>query len=329
MKKNMVMTCIVNIFVLGAFLSFAIGGAWAAEEKYPTRPIEIITPSPPGSYSDFILRSLTKAVEKILKVTTITVNKPGGGDMVAASAVANATPDGYTLGLLADGPLVYAHMLGRAPYTKEDIRVVGQLICTTIIMQVSATSQWKTFKEFSDYAHKNPGLTYGHVGVGSATWVRAEYLNRVGNLKMRGVPFTGDNEVVPALLGGHINAGFGSYIGAKQQADAGKSRVLFSFTPPGAGPDPTLPTIPSFFGKDVPDLPPPSNHLAAPGKTPEYIIKILEATLEKASKDPDFLSELDKLYANVCYLDSKATKAKHEEKTLQLTPIFQRAGLMK
>jgi tripartite-type tricarboxylate transporter receptor subunit TctC len=324
MKKSaFVMFSVVGILFVSPF-----NMAWSAE-KYPSRSIEIITPAPPGAYSDLINRSLAKSLEKYLGVLIVPGNKPGGGDMVAAAAVANAPPDGYTLGLLADGPLVYAHLLGRASFSKDDIKVVGQLICTTIVMQVSADSPWKTFQEFMEYAHKNPGLTYGHVGVGTATWARAEYLNKVGDLRMRGIPFSGDTEVVPALLGKHLNAGFGSYIGAKQQADGGKTRILFSFTPPGQGPDPSLPTIPSVFGKDVPDIPPPSNHLAAPGKTPENIIKILEEALEKASRDPDFVNDMKKLYANVCFLDSKATKIKHEEKALQLKPILQRAGLMK
>ena len=82
-------------------------------------------------------------------------------------------------------------------------------------------------------------------------------------------------------------------------------------------------------GRDVPDIPPPSNHLSAPGKTPESIVKILEEALEKVSRDPDFINDMKKLYANVCFLDSKATKIKHEEKALQLKPILQRAGLIK
>ncbi|HVP77504.1 MAG TPA: tripartite tricarboxylate transporter substrate binding protein [Thermodesulfobacteriota bacterium] len=319
---------VVNMVFVSILVNPAADRAWGAD-KYPSRSIELMTPDPPGAYSDLINRVLAKKLEKVLGVLVVPVNKPGGGDLVAATALANAAPDGYTLGLLADGPLVYSHMLGRATFSKDDIRAVGQLICTTIIMQVSADSPWKTFQEFMDYAQKNPGLTYGHMGIGSATWARAEYLNKVGNLKMRGIPFSGTNEVITALLGKHVSAGFGNYVQAKQQADGGKTRILFSFTPPGQGPDSALPTIPSVFGKDVPDIPPPSNHLAAPGKTPEEIIKILEGALEKVSKDPEFLNDMKKLYANVCLLDSKTTKIRHEEKALQLTPIFQRAGLMK
>ena len=327
-KRIFIIFCLVNILFMFILLKSSIDKAWGAD-KYPSRSIELISAAPAGSYADLINRSLAKTLEKYLNVLIIPENKPGGGDIVAASAVANAVPDGYTLGFLADGPLVYSHMLGRATFSKEDIRVIGQLICTTLVMYVRADSPWKTFQEFTDYAHKNPGLTYGHVGVGSATWARAEYLNKIGNLKMRGVPFAGDTEVIPSLLGKHVDVGFGSYQGARQQADAGKTRILFSFTPPGLGPDPTLPTIPSVFGKDVSDIPPPSIHLTAPGKTPENIIKVLEGALEKTSKDPEFINDLKKLYANVCFLDGKATKVKHEEKALQLKPIFERAGLIK
>jgi len=220
-------------------------------------------------------------------------------------------------------------MLGRATFSKEDIRVVGQFICTNQVMAVSADSPWKTFQEFMDHARKNPGLTYAHRGIGTAQWVRAEYINMVGNLKMRGVPFGGDPEVFTAVLGKHVSAAFLTYGQTKEQVDAGKMRILFSFTPAGQGPDPSLPTIPSVFGKDVPDIPPPSNHMVAPGKTPEAIIRILEGALEKVCKDPDFIKAMKPLDAGICYLDSKSTKVKHEEKALQLKPIFQRAGLMK
>jgi len=318
-----VMLPVVSLLLLSSFNT-----AWSGE-KYPSQPVELISAAPAGSYADLINRSLAKTLEKYLNVLIIPGNKPGGGDMVAAAAIANATPNGHTLGFLADGPLIYSHLLGRATFSKEDIRVIGQLICTTLVMYVRADSPWKTFQEFMDYAHKNPGVTYGHVGVGSATWARAEYLNRVGSLRMRGIPFAGDTEVIPALLGKHIDVGFGSYQGARQQADAGKTRILFSFTPPGLGPDPSLPTIPSVFGKDVADIPPPSIHLTAPGKTPENVVKVLEEGLEKTSRDPEFVNDLKKLYANVCFLDSKATKVKHEEKALQLKPLLQRAGLIK
>ncbi len=97
-------------FFFGLFiftLSVSLGSvSVSASDKYPSRTIELVTPDPPGAYADLINRVLAKKLEKYLGVTVIPVNKPGGGDLVAATAIANAAPDGYTLGLLADGPLV-------------------------------------------------------------------------------------------------------------------------------------------------------------------------------------------------------------------------------
>jgi tripartite-type tricarboxylate transporter receptor subunit TctC len=331
MRKRMFVTCcLVNCLFILVLLNFVLERAWGAEGKYPSKSIELFSADPAGAYADLVNRFVVKALEKYLNVVIVPGNRPGGGDQVAASFLAhNAAPDGYTLSLLADGPLVYSHMVGTAAFLKDEIRVVGQIVCSATCMYINAESPWKTFKEFMDYAHKNPGLTYGHMGIGTAIWARAEYLNKVGNLKMRAVPLQGSTQVLTAVLGKHVDVGFSSYAQAKQQEDAGKTRVLFSFTPPGFGPDPNLPTIPSTFGKGVPDMPPPCLHLTAPGKTPENIIKVLEEALEKVSKDPEFTNNIKKLYGQVCFVDSNAIKVLHKEKALQLEPIFREAGLMK
>ena len=303
--------------------------AAGAEEKYPVRPIECVCAYPAGGYADLINRFFAKSLEKYLKVVVVPENKPGGGEVIAATAMANAKPDGYTVGLLADGPLVYSPILGRANDYKDKIAIIAQLICTTQVIAVAADAPWKTFQEFVDHARKNPGVIYGHGGMGTASHLRVEYINHVGNLKMKGMPFKGDPEVAAAVLGKHVEAGIFSYQAAKEQADGGKMRLLFSFTPPGAGPDPTLPTITTFFGKDVVDILPPSIHFVAPGKTPERILKILEGVTEKISGDQEFLNSNKTLYAQVCFQDSNATKKILERKAGEIRPIMQRAGLIK
>jgi tripartite-type tricarboxylate transporter receptor subunit TctC len=301
---------------------------WGADEKYPSRSIECVCAYVPGGYADLINRFLVKSLEKHLKVVVVPGNKPGAGEVIAATAMANAPPDGYTMGLLADGPLVYSPILGRANEYKDKIAIIAQLICTTQVVAVAAESPWKTFREFADYARQNPGVVYAYGGVGTATHLRAEYINHIGNLKMRGLPLKGDPEVVTSVLGKHSAAGIFSYQAAKAQADTGKIRIIFSFTPPGTGPEPLLPTITTFFGKDVPDILPPSIYFTAPGKTPEPILKILESTIEKISRDPEFLHNTGTLYAQVCFQDAKTAKSTLERKVGEIRPIMQRAGLI-
>jgi tripartite-type tricarboxylate transporter receptor subunit TctC len=329
MRKRMsVIFCLVVSLFTFVILSPSIERAWGAEEKYPSRSIDMFCAYIPGGYADLINRFFVRGLERYLKVLVIPGNKPGGGEVVAAIELANSKPDGYTVALLADGPLIITPLLGRAEEYRDKLRIVAKLICTTQVMAVSTDSPWKTFQEFMDDAHKNPGLTYGHGGIATAMHIRAEYLNKIGNLKMRGVPFKGDPEVAQAVLGNHVSAGFFSYQAPKRQADAGKMRILFSFTPPGFGPDPTLPTITSFFGKDTPDILPPSIYVVVPGKTPENIVKVLEGATEKVSQDPEFVNNLKTLYAQVCFTDSKTVYRDVLLKQSSIyKPILQSVGL--
>lgn len=292
-KGNLITIILIAILFIILTMEFSIDRNCSAEEmKYPSQSIELITGFTPGGQFDLINRILAKGLEKYFHVTVVPVNKPGAGEVIAATALANSRPDGHTLATLGDASLITSILLGTATYSREDLRVVGKFSFVSNVMVVSADSPWKTIQEFMDYARKNPGLNYAHTGVGSSPYIRAEYFNKIANLKMTGVPFKGGPEVVTAVLGKHVHIGVTSYQGAKSQADPGKMRILMCFDPPGLGPDPTLPNIPSLFGKDVPDIDPVSSYLVAPGKTPETIVKVLEQTLEKITKDPEFISNI-------------------------------------
>jgi len=329
-KKKLGLFCL-GCFLICTVMCAAASKTWGAEGKYPSRPIELLCAYPPGSYTDILARHMAKGFEKYLGVPVIPGNKPGGGEVVGANAMINAAPDGYTIGILSDGYILLGSLLDRATYQREDLRMVGQYIFTTLVMSVSTDSPIKSFQEFIDYARKNPGLTYGHTGVGSSLHIRAEYLNKVGNLKMRGVPFKGDSEIIPAVLGKHVMAGMTAYASARRQADAGKLRILFSFDPPtGPRPDPTIPTVASVFGKDVFDMDPPAQYVVAPKKTPEPILQILEQSLEKVTRDPEFVKSLTEMHVAIQFISGKALEGGIIERRLsQLTPILKDAGLIK
>ncbi len=319
----------LSAIALVALFQFSADRTWSAERKYPSRSIDLLCGFAAGGQSDLLSRSLAKGLEKYLHTPVVPLNKAGGGGIISAGTLANATPDGYTLGVQGDANLVTAFLLGRSTFKKEDVRVVGEFAFVPNVPAVSADSPWKTIQEFMDYARKNPGLNYAHHGVGSSPYIRVEYFNKMGNLKMKGVPFKGDPEVVIAVEGKHVSIGVLSYQAARYQQDAGKLRILFSFDPVGLGPDPTLPTIPTVFGKDALEIDPISYCLAAPGKTPDDIIKYLEQNLEKVVKDPDFVASLKRLYVGIRFTDSKSVPQLLEKKAAQIIPILKEAGLMK
>ncbi len=132
-----------------------------------------------------------------------------------------------------------------------------------------------------------------------------------------------------AVMGNHVVIATGGYGPAKPQADAGKIRFLFSFTPPGVGPMPNGPNIRSVFGKDVPDFEPHGHCFVAPGKTPENIIKLLDQTLEKITKDPEFVGIVENFGLTLYHTDINTAPKELERRASQVRPILQAEGLLK
>ena len=189
----------------------------------------------------------------------------------------------------------------------------------------SIDSPYKKIQEFVDYARKNPGVKYGHPGVGSVTNIYTENINRNAKLNMIGVPFSGDPEINAAVLGKHVPIGAYSYSSGKIQADAGKARILLCFN----GLDPNLPSISTVFGKSVPtfDL---IYFLAVAAKTPNEIVQVLEQAIEKVSKDPEYVDTLRKNNIWPLFVDGKTCNQKTiPEKLSILKAVMQPLGLIK
>ena len=316
---------LIFIFVSSNYL-------WAAEKKYPTGPIELYCSFVAGGQSDLLNRTLAKHLEKQLGVTVVPGNKPGAGGMVLASFLVNARPDGYTAGILALEHFLQPILLGQASYSVENLRVIGRVAQYGNVMAVSADAPWKTLQEFVDYARKNPGVKYGHPGVGTTMFLRWENINSKAELKMVGVPFKGDPETVAAILGKHVPIGACSNVAAKTQADAGKMRILFSFDPPAEfGLDPAITDLRTAFGKNVADTDiEVIQNLIVPSKTPHEVVQVLEQTLEKIAKDPEFISDLKKINLRVAYLDGNTVMQKIiPQRMIHLKAILQQTGLLK
>lgn len=330
-RKRIPIFCVATSLVMFILFESSINGnrVWGAEAKYPSRPIEIWCGFGAGGKTDMNTRLLAKGLEKYLNVPVVAGNKPGGGTTIAASALANSPPDGYKLAVLGDSALIISILLGLATYKIEDFCMIGQFNSDAQAMAVNAESPWKTIEGFIDYARKNPGLIYGHNGVGTTLHFRAEYFSKLANIKMSGIPFKSDPEMVAALLGKHIEIGTVSFYGSMPQVQAGKMRVLFNFNIPGHGPFPNIPNIPSLFGKDVYNMGPVANYLLAPAKTPKHIVKILEQALEKVTKDSEFIDGHKKMYLEVVFNDGETVINTIKKDTLEYKRVAQEIGLIK
>jgi len=316
------------LFMLGSSLP---DGFCAAAEKYPSRPIDFMCFFAPGGMMDLLGRALGKGMEKHLGTSVVPVYKAGGGGVVGMMALINTRPDGYTMG--ATGlQFITAKVFGQANYSFEDLRVVGQFGSFSLVLGVSADSPWKTIQEFVDHARKNPGVRYAHPGVGSAGHTRMENLSKLMNLGLIGVPFNGDAETIPAVLGKHVPIAICSAFAVRSQADQGKMRILLSFEPPAEiGFPPAIPDISTAFGQSIADKDIEQILIVlAPGKTPPEIVRVLEQALEKAIMDPEYVKVMKQFNIRGYFVDGNTFTQQRLPKLLsRVEAIKQDLGLSK
>ncbi len=298
-------------------------------EKYPSRAIELACGSSAGGGTDVANRHMAKYFEKYLKVPVVPVNKPGPSQMMMASYVATAKPDGYTIGH-ASNAIITAAVTGQATgYTMDDLRPVCMISTVNTLVAVTADSPWKTWQEFVDYAKKNPGTKYGHFGVGSGPHYRMEVLNKHNKLGLQGVPFKGEGEALPMLLGKHVPISTISPTVAREQLAAGKVRILFSFEDPTIdGFDKGIPSLSSLYGPNAPDID-TTVFLWVHRKTPEDIVQTIDQAFAKMAKDPDFVSERKKMNQPVTYVDSKQVEKNLAQQMVKYKQALDYLGLIK
>jgi tripartite-type tricarboxylate transporter receptor subunit TctC len=326
--KRKTMKCLrigAMIVILAGILSSV---SWSAD-KYPSRSVELVCGSSAGGGTDIANRILAKYFEKYLKVPFVPINKPGPSQMMMASYVATAKPDGYTIGH-GSNAIVTAAVTGQATgYTMEDLRPVCMISTVNTMVAVPADSPWKTWQEFVEYAKKNPGTKYGHFGIGSGPHYRMEVLNKHNKLGLQGVPFKGEGEALPMLLGKHVPISPMSPTVAKEQLAAGKVRILFSFEDPTLdGFDKNIPSLNSLYGPNAPDID-TTVFIWVHRKTPEDIVYAIDQAFAKMVKDPDFVSEMKKINQLVTYVDSKDVEKNLAQQMIKYKQALDYLGLIK
>jgi tripartite-type tricarboxylate transporter receptor subunit TctC len=299
-------------------------GVWAAEEKYPSRFIEIWCGYPAGGAAEHHNRLLAGALKKQLNIEVVPISKPGGGGVLACTELVNAAPDGYSVCNLSFNSICQTVIGSNGKITLDDIRVIGQWNAFGSVMAVAADSPIQSFQELVDKAKKEPGYRFAHPGLGNSTYLRMQNLNKNAGLKMVGVPFKGDAEVIPALLGHHLQVAIFSAFSAKRQAEAGTVRIIFSFDPPDDfGLDPKTPYLAGYFDKAIVDKDIDLvGFIFVPAKTPDHIVEILEKALEAALKEPELVEGLKKTGSVSSYLNSR-------EATEKLKSILSKVQMIK
>ncbi len=196
----------MNLLLLALTIVVIVtSNTWAAESKYPNRPIQIVVPYQPG-FTDVVLRIFTDRWQEALGQTMPFIYKPGAAGAVGASFVAKAKPDGYTLVASTNAPVLLTPTTKELDYTSEDFAPICRLTKTPVMFTVKTDSPWKTLKELVEEAKKNPGkVTYATSGIFGTSHFPVEMFVKLAKINMTHVPCAGDGPAATALLGGGVN----------------------------------------------------------------------------------------------------------------------------
>lgn len=300
-------------------------GAWGAD--FPTKPVTLIVPWPPGGSTDVTMRVLAEATSKYLGQPVIVENKPGGGGTVGpATMAATAKPDGYTISQIPITVFRYPYMMNVSWDPLRDFTYIIHLTGYTFGVVVRADSPWKTWKEFIDYAKANPGkVTYATPGAGTTLHITMEVIAMKEGIKWTQVPMKGGAETTPAVLGGHVTATADS-TGWGPQVDAGQLRLLVTWGNQRTKRWPHVPTLKELGYGIVSNSP---FGIAGPKGMDPKVVKILHDAFKKGMEDPAYQKVLEKLDMEPFYKNTEEYVKYVQEICAEEKIIIEKLGLKK
>lgn len=286
-------------WMTSALAGAAWGPAWAAPSAspsavdWPSRPIKLVVPFPPGSSPDLVARMLAEPLAQRLGQAVVVDNRPGAGGNVGTGAVAKAEPDGHTLLLTIQGPLVTAPLLSKSlGYDPvRELAPVTLVATSPNVLVVDPKLGAGTVADFVRVARERPGqLNYGSVGNGSAAHLAMEWFKARAGVDLVHVPYQGFPQVVNAMLAGQVQAAFMVPGPAMGQVRAGKLRALGVTALGRVGALPELPTLveQGFAAFEAISW----QAVLAPAGTPAPIVQRLSAELVRIIKSDDVRTRL-------------------------------------
>jgi tripartite-type tricarboxylate transporter receptor subunit TctC len=294
-----------SVVLAALALSVLLGGSLtAAQEPYPSRPITIVAPFPPGGVADLTARPVAAAMEKVLKNPVGVVNKTGAAGAVGMQSVATSKPDGYTLLLALSSISIIPEadkIFGRPPaFTVDQFAPIALISADPTVLVVRSESAWKTAAEFIEDARKRPNqISYSSSGVYGTLHMAMELLSHAAGIKLRHVPYAGAGPALTAVLGGHVDALASGPAVVLPHIKAGKLRALAGW---GERRVAALPDVPTFRELGYPDA---EFYiwagLFAPRGTPEPVLMTLRDAVKGAVAEPEFKAAMDRLETPVVF----------------------------
>jgi tripartite-type tricarboxylate transporter receptor subunit TctC len=299
-----------------------------ADEPYPTRPVTIVVPFPPGGIADLTARPLASAFERVLKQPVVVANKTGAAGAAGMQSAAIAKPDGYTIMValvsISTIPEVDA-LFGRKPaFTREQFIGIARLNADPPLLVVGADTPWKTVNELVEDGKKRQGeITYSSSGVYGASHVPMEMFLQAAGLNMRHLPTTGGAPAMTAVLGGHAAMWASPPAIAVPHLKAAKIRALATWGATRLTAFPDIPTM-KELGYNIEYY--LWTGLFAPKNVPANVVKVLRDATRQAVHDREFNNAMEKIQTPIAYQDADEFRAWWDRDAQILAGVIKRIG---
>ncbi|QVQ52276.1 tripartite tricarboxylate transporter substrate binding protein [Spiractinospora alimapuensis] len=285
-KKLSLPACALSVVALAGC------GSISGSDEYPQGEITMIIPFGPGGSTDPIGRQYAEHLEEELDTSVAVLNREGGGSAVGTTEIAQASPDGYTIGLCVDGSLALTPQLQDLEYSVDDLELITALVTQPANLAVHADAPWQDLEEFVEYAQENPGeIQLGNSGAVSQTDLEIRKLSDALDTDIQSIDFAGGGEALTALLGGRIDGVIGRGPTVAGNVEAGELRVLGTYNETEY---PFLPDATPFaeLGYDMPQTPEIVG-ICAPADLPDDVRDALVEASQNVTENADFNEYLE------------------------------------
>ena len=276
----------------------------STQDAYPSRPVKIVIAFPVGGLLDTVSRIVGEKLSGLLGQQFVVEARPGAGGTLATAAVAKSEPDGYTLMMINDNHALNPSVFKNMPYDSvKDFAPIGFVGYTPLILVANGALPVHSVKDLVEAAKQKPGtITYGSVGVGSASHLAGEMLAGTADIKWQHVPYRGGAPALNDLLAGHVNTMFMSPVVSLQHIQAKKLTALALAAPTRLE---LLPDVPTMAETGYPVDASYWFGLVAPAGTPPAVLARLEKALADVLAAPEVRKRLSEMGAIVQPLDGK------------------------
>ena len=259
---------------------------------YPSKPIRIVIPFPPGGSNDLVARVVGEKLRASMGQPVVPENRPGGNNIIASELVARSAPDGHTLLMANTQHSLNAVSGAKLPYdTLRDFAPIGLTSSVYFALTVHPSVPATSVKQFIAVARARPGeLTYASAGIGAPHHLGMELLKSMGRVELTHIPYKGAGQLVPALIAGEVTSTIGAINSLLPHVQTGRLRMLAMA---GNRRTPLLPDVPTIAEAALPGFALDNwNAFLAPAGTPRPVIDRLNSEIVKALRDTEVRDRL-------------------------------------